>query len=112
MKWSETYFQCNIGMGDIPQPDPPVVGKVTHNSIELYWDEKNDEKPMHGKTHYCIQEEEVNMRSTGFGNVYSGYAKRHVFEGLEPQTRYRYVRIYLETCSMYHHFNWYFHCVI
>ncbi len=67
-----------------------MVGKVTHNSIELYWDvNEDDEKPVYGKIHYCMQEEEVNMRNTGFGNVYSGYAKNHVFEGLEPQTQYR-----------------------
>ena len=79
------------GMAEIPRPDPPVVGKVTHNSIELYWDvnEDDEEKPVHGKVHFCVQEEEVNMRNTGFGNVYSGYAKSHVFEGLEPQTQYR-----------------------
>ena len=79
-------------MAEIPRPDPPVVGKVTHNSIELYWDvnEDDEEKPIHGKVHFCVQEEEVNMRNTGFGNVYSGYAKSHVFEGLEPQTQYRY----------------------
>lgn len=74
------------------RPDPPVVGKVTHNSIELYWDineTDNDEKPVYGKIHYCVQEEEVNMRSSGFGNVYSGFAKSHVFEGLDPQTQYR-----------------------
>ena len=79
-------------MAEILRPDPPVVGKVTHNSIELYWDVNethDEEKPVHGKIRYCVQEEEVNMRSTGFGNVYSGYAKSHVFEGLEPQTHYR-----------------------
>ncbi|XP_028399884.1 fibronectin type 3 and ankyrin repeat domains protein 1-like [Dendronephthya gigantea] len=79
-------------MAEIPRPDPPVVGKVTHNSIELYWDvnETDEEKPTNGKIRYCMQEEEIRMKDTGFGNVYSGYARNHVFEGLEPQTQYRY----------------------
>lgn len=79
-------------MSEHTRPDPPVVGKVTHHSIELYWDMNNteEEKPVHGKTHYSIQEEEVGTRNAGFGNVYSGFAKSHVFEGLEPQMQYRY----------------------
>lgn len=79
-------------MTEPTRPNPPVVGKVTHNSIELYWgvNEVEEEKPSHGKMCFCIQEEEVGTQSAGFGNVYSGYAKIHVFEGLEPQTQYRY----------------------
>ena len=75
-----------------PRPDPPVVGKVTHNSIELYW--KAPDNVEHGKgdnrLRYTIQEEETGARSKGFGNVYSGYATCNVFEGLDPKTQYRY----------------------
>ncbi|KAK3727511.1 hypothetical protein QZH41_018374 [Actinostola sp. cb2023] len=74
------------------RPNPPVVGKVTHNSIELYWNlpeqapsHKGDDRPR-----YCIQEEEIGSRSKGFGNVYAGYANSYVFSGLEPRTQYRY----------------------
>lgn len=59
-----------------PRPDPPVVGKVTHNSIELYW--KAPEASRQGKgdsrVRYCVQEEELGPKSKGFGNVYSGYS--------------------------------------
>ena len=59
-----------------PRPDPPVVGKVTHNSIELYW--KAPETSHQGKgdsrVRYCVQEEELGPKSKGFGNVYSGYS--------------------------------------
>ena len=56
-------------MGLPGQPDPPVVGKVTHHSIELHWDpptqiQKDD------KLRFCLQEEEDSLTSRGFGNVY------------------------------------------
>jgi len=49
------------------RPDPPVVGKVTHYSIELYW-----KRPSQGsdKISYCIQEEESSAKGGGFGAVY------------------------------------------
>ncbi|RMX45254.1 hypothetical protein pdam_00000750 [Pocillopora damicornis] len=75
-----------------PRPDPPIVGKVTHNSIELYWraPEVVDQGKGDSRLRYCIQEEELGPRSRGFGNVYSGYSKMNVFEGLEARTQYRY----------------------
>ncbi|XP_031558329.1 fibronectin type 3 and ankyrin repeat domains protein 1-like [Actinia tenebrosa] len=74
------------------RPDPPIVGKVTHNSIELYWNPPEKGSPEKGdsRLRYCIQEEEVGNKSKGFGNVYSGYSTSNVFEGLEPRTQYRY----------------------
>lgn len=80
------------------RPDPPVVGKVTYNSIELYWNtEEREASPRSGsptkgdhRLRYTIQEEEVGSRSKGFGNVYSGYSTSNVFEGLEPRMQYRY----------------------
>lgn len=75
-----------------PRPDPPVVGKVTHSSIELYW--KAPEASHQGKgdsrVRYCVQEEELGPKSKGFGNVYSGYSTMNVFNGLEARTQYRY----------------------
>lgn len=75
-----------------PRPNPPVVGKVTHNSIELYWrpPEALDEGRGDSRLHYCVQEEELGPRSKGFGNVYSGYSMMNVFHGLEARTQYRY----------------------
>ena len=80
------------------KPDPPVVGKVTHNSIELYWGTYRKD-PEHvglpatrldNRLHYVVQEEEVSSGQRSYGTVYSGFSSRHVFEGLEPKTSYRY----------------------
>ena len=74
--------------------DPPVVGKVTHKSIELDWNnvqkqffsgEKGDFRPR-----FCIQ---VEDQIRGFGTVYTGYGTSFVFDGLEPRTKYRYRRV-------------------
>lgn len=52
------------------RPAPPIVGKVTANSIELYWDQAvTTEDVSGGRLRYCIQEEEDDTRK-GFGNVY------------------------------------------
>ncbi|XP_067054501.1 fibronectin type 3 and ankyrin repeat domains protein 1-like isoform X2 [Acropora muricata] len=74
------------------RPDPPVVGKVTHNSIELYWKLPEACEEGHGdsRVRYCVQEEELGQKSRGFCNVYSGYSRMNVFSGLEARTQYRY----------------------
>lgn len=82
------------------KPDPPIVGKVTHNSIELYWAVPLKEQEHIGlpatrldqRLHFVVQEEEVQVGSNRrrYGTVYSGYSSRNVFEGLEPKTWYRY----------------------
>ena len=53
------------------RPDPPVVGKVTHNSIELYWSEPAADSPAHatGPLVYTVQESGV-AGSAGAGTVY------------------------------------------
>ncbi|XP_027057179.1 fibronectin type 3 and ankyrin repeat domains protein 1-like isoform X2 [Pocillopora damicornis] len=72
------------------KPAPPVVGKVTFNSIELYWDQiAGTEDSSGGRLRYCVQEEEEEGRK-GFGNVYNGFAKSNEFKGLEPSKTYRY----------------------
>jgi hypothetical protein len=98
--WGRTYglylfFEISLfysRMSVPARPDPPIVGKVTHNSIELYWKppEKGSPEKGDGRLRYCIQEEEVGSKSKGFGNVYSGYSTNNIFEGLEPRTQYRY----------------------
>ncbi|XP_002737915.1 fibronectin type 3 and ankyrin repeat domains protein 1-like [Saccoglossus kowalevskii] len=72
-----------------PRPDPPVVGKVTHHSVELYWDKagEGETKKGDGRIRFSIQEDE---KVGGWGNVYTGYAKNHLFDGLESRTEYRY----------------------
>ena len=80
------------------RPDPPIVGKVTHNSIELYWgvDLKMPEQVglpatrADERLHFVVQEEDVSSNQRGYGTVYSGFSSRHVFEGLEPKSSYRY----------------------
>ena len=90
------------------KPDPPVIGKVTHNSIQLYWGPSAKQsleddlagRPRSGasvhsvrgdsRTRFVVQEEEISLQSRGFGTVYSGYAQRNIFEGLEPRSTYRY----------------------
>ncbi|XP_070540511.1 fibronectin type 3 and ankyrin repeat domains protein 1-like [Ptychodera flava] len=72
-----------------PRPEPPVVGKVTHHNIELYWDKaaEGPRRKEDGRVRYTVQEEE---RTGGWGNVYTGYATSHIFEGLEQRTEYKY----------------------
>lgn len=71
------------------KPAPPIVGKVTANSIELFWDQNSTEDQSGGRLRYCVQEEEDISRK-GFGNVYNGFAKNNVFRGLEQNKTYRY----------------------
>ncbi|CAH1257944.1 FANK1 [Branchiostoma lanceolatum] len=75
------------------RPDPPIVGKVTHHSIELYWDhaqtwtDGGGGDTGSGRVHFCLQEEDKNR---GFATIYVGYAKTYTIEGLDPLTQYRY----------------------
>uniref|UniRef100_A0A2I3M9E9 Fibronectin type 3 and ankyrin repeat domains protein 1 n=2 Tax=Cercopithecinae TaxID=9528 RepID=A0A2I3M9E9_PAPAN len=73
------------------KPHPPVVGKVTHHSIELYWDLEKKAKrqgPQEQWFRFSIEEEDPKMHS--YGIIYTGYATKHVVEGLEPRTLYRF----------------------
>ncbi len=80
------------------RPDPPIVGKVTHNTIELYWDSAANitehvglpNTRTDGRKHFVVQEEETGLNRRAYGTVYSGFACKNVFEGLEPKTTYRY----------------------
>ena len=48
------------------KPDPPVVGRVTHCSVELFWDQENKHAELdlgpEERIKYCVQEEEGNSR--------------------------------------------------
>lgn len=58
-------------------PDPPVVGKVTHSSVELIWDktiltESSSSVLSKGRSlmKYIVQEDEVTGLATkGYGTV-------------------------------------------
>ncbi|XP_015428082.1 PREDICTED: fibronectin type 3 and ankyrin repeat domains protein 1 [Myotis davidii] len=73
------------------QPQAPVVGRVTHHSIELHWDPARTAKrqgPQGQWTQFSIEEEDP--RTHTYGAIYMGYATRHVVEGLQPRTLYRF----------------------
>ncbi|XP_054585222.1 fibronectin type 3 and ankyrin repeat domains protein 1 [Eptesicus fuscus] len=73
------------------RPHPPVVGKVTHHSIELHWDLARTAKrqgPQGQWAQFSIEEEDP--RTHAYGVIYMGYATRHVVEGLQPRTLYRF----------------------
>ncbi|XP_036590064.1 fibronectin type 3 and ankyrin repeat domains protein 1 [Trichosurus vulpecula] len=73
------------------KPHPPVVGKVTHHSIELYWDldKKIQRKgPQEQWLRFSIEEEDPKMHT--YGIIYTGYATKHIVEGLEPRTLYKF----------------------
>ncbi|KAL4699169.1 hypothetical protein H8959_011826, partial [Pygathrix nigripes] len=73
------------------KPHPPVVGKVTHHSIELYWDLEKKAKrqgPQEQRFRFSIEEKDPKTHS--YGVIYAGYATKHVVKGLEPRTLYRF----------------------
>ncbi|XP_064602158.1 fibronectin type 3 and ankyrin repeat domains 1 protein-like [Liolophura sinensis] len=78
--------------GNLPRPPPPVVGKVTHHNIELYWEEalsklNQNIKKGDRRVRVCIQEQDTHNQ---WGNVYTGYGKRTIINSLEPSTEYKY----------------------
>lgn len=60
----------NVFPAAVPgRPDPPVVGKVTHHSIELYWNNPAH-SPAAGPLIYTVQQESGSSVATGAGTVY------------------------------------------
>ncbi|KAM8924615.1 fibronectin type 3 and ankyrin repeat domains protein 1 [Pelodytes ibericus] len=87
------------GENVIPKPDPPIVGKVTHHSIELYWDISNTfqrKGPSNEWLKFTIEEEDVKRHA--YGTIYSGYSRQHSVEGLEPSSSYRF-RLKVTGCN-------------
>ncbi len=77
------------------RPPPPIVGKVTETTIQLYWN------PMLGHPRYCIQEFDTSkssepafgsllMLEADWGNVYSGSNVDTTITNLDPQNMYRF----------------------
>lgn len=69
------------------------VGKITYNSIELSWDEENNNDDK--KIKYHIQLSKARSRSPSPGapvldplTNYQGSGQHHIFKGLEPLTEY------------------------
>ncbi|KAI8512524.1 Multidrug resistance-associated protein 4 [Branchiostoma belcheri] len=83
---NKALFSCPAQLPSAPaRPDPPIVGKVTHHSIELYWD--HAQAWTDGGAGTPATEEDKNK---GFATIYVGYAKTYTIEGLDPLTQYRY----------------------
>lgn len=79
------------GIMPCSKPHPPVVGKVTHHSIELSWDLEKAAKrqgPQEQWLRFSVEAEDPKLHS--YGTIYTGYATKHVVEGLEPRTLYRF----------------------
>uniref|UniRef100_A0A452H231 Fibronectin type-III domain-containing protein n=2 Tax=Gopherus agassizii TaxID=38772 RepID=A0A452H231_9SAUR len=79
------------GKHTIPKPHPPVVGEVTHHSIQLSWDLENTAQrkgPQEQWLKISIEEEDPKLHT--YGTIYTGYARQHVIEGLQPRTTYRF----------------------
>ncbi|KAK7483237.1 hypothetical protein BaRGS_00025530, partial [Batillaria attramentaria] len=78
---------------DFTRPPPPIVGKVTHYSVELYWDEAlkqahSEAVKGEGPVRITVQEQDQDQRT--WGNVYTGVGKRCEVRGLEEKTEYRF----------------------
>ncbi|XP_058882197.1 fibronectin type 3 and ankyrin repeat domains protein 1 isoform X2 [Acipenser ruthenus] len=81
----------DLGVPRILKKDPPAVGKVSHHSIELYWDEIHTlqrKGPSEQWPHFSIEEEDPKTHT--YGTIYIGYSTKHTVEGLEPSTPYRF----------------------
>ena len=85
----------------IDKPDPPVVVKVTHHSIELSW-EHVKAKPSSASSaasprppasadrlKFSLQEYSNNSKHE-WTSVYSGYGSTCVIDNLEPASEYMY----------------------
>uniref|UniRef100_A0A8C7RRD0 Fibronectin type III and ankyrin repeat domains 1 n=1 Tax=Oncorhynchus mykiss TaxID=8022 RepID=A0A8C7RRD0_ONCMY len=72
-------------------PTPPVIGKVSHHSIDLSWETEENE-PRTGSpekwTRFSV--EEMDPKSHTYGTIYVGYSSHHTVESLEPSTSYKY----------------------
>ncbi|XP_048746170.2 fibronectin type 3 and ankyrin repeat domains protein 1-like isoform X2 [Ostrea edulis] len=75
----------------LSRPPPPVVGKVNHYSIELFWNDPLDKakEEAGGKELVKVSLQEQD-RHNQWGNVYTGYAHSHTVTGADPQTTYKY----------------------
>ncbi|XP_067908850.1 fibronectin type 3 and ankyrin repeat domains protein 1 [Heterodontus francisci] len=84
---------------EVPKPDPPVVGKVTHHSIELYWNKHHHLQGYEASNRgLCFSIEEEDIKTQTYSNIYTGYAKQYVVTGLDASTSYRF-RLKVISCT-------------
>ncbi|XP_067311391.1 fibronectin type 3 and ankyrin repeat domains protein 1-like [Pseudorasbora parva] len=72
---------------DLPQP--PLIGKVTHHSIELSWmNEENKLRtgPPEQWNHFSV--EQMDPKTHTYRTIVTGYSTHHVAEGLRSSTYY------------------------
>ncbi|XP_051502421.1 fibronectin type 3 and ankyrin repeat domains protein 1-like [Myxocyprinus asiaticus] len=70
-------------------PQPPVIGKVSHHSIELSWineDRKRQDGPPECWTSFSV--EQMDTKTDTYRTIYIGYGTHHIAEGLKPSTSY------------------------
>ncbi|KAG8135497.1 hypothetical protein E2320_008513 [Naja naja] len=66
-----------------------IVGHVSHHNIELSWNLEEQRKgPQEQWLKFSVEEEDPKLHK--YGLIYTGYARQHVVEGLEPRTTYRF----------------------
>uniref|UniRef100_A0A8D2J8J7 Fibronectin type-III domain-containing protein n=1 Tax=Varanus komodoensis TaxID=61221 RepID=A0A8D2J8J7_VARKO len=71
------------------KPQPLIVGQVSHHTIQLCWDFDEQRKgPQEQWLKFSIEEEDPKLHC--YCLIYTGYARQHVVEGLEPRTTYRF----------------------
>lgn len=75
------------------KPDPPVVGKVTHHSIELMWSHIKEKIGADKRLKYTLQE--IDKHKHDWGNVYAGFGITKIIESLDPSTEYSYRVCYI-----------------
>ncbi|XP_070608592.1 fibronectin type 3 and ankyrin repeat domains protein 1 [Erythrolamprus reginae] len=82
-------MEPGIGRRSIVKPPPPIVGHVSHHNIELSWNLEEQRKgPQEQWLKFSVEGEDPKLHK--YGLIYTGYARQHVVEGLEPRTTYRF----------------------
>ncbi|CAM4644910.1 unnamed protein product [Leuciscus chuanchicus] len=74
---------------DLPQP--PVIGKVSHHSIEMSWmNEENTSRtgPPEHWTHFSVERMDPKKHTHSAPYTCQGYSTRHVVKGLKSSTNY------------------------
>ncbi|KAJ8365526.1 hypothetical protein SKAU_G00143570 [Synaphobranchus kaupii] len=82
---------ANPGTQSLSVLEPPVVGNVSHHSIDLNWaSEENQTRngPLENLTLFSVEEE--NSRTHEYSTIYMGYGAQYTVEGLEPSTSYKF----------------------
>ncbi|TRZ01342.1 hypothetical protein DNTS_031865 [Danionella cerebrum] len=67
----------------------PVIGKITHHSVELSWVNEENKAQKGSPEHWTrFYVEQMDPKTHTFSTVYRGYSCRHVVEGLKSRSSY------------------------